>query len=174
MTNRCTTAPAQGWAPTWQPDLGAILARQGLSVLLVPSPDDATDLSGETTVPYTAEVFMLLAHRFGVPEIGAFGRFTELPADVRRRSGIKRSLGFLYHREGAVQNPRESVQFNVPGEHTEWHLYRPVVDEYAVELAKKYGAAVAGPDAEVAGAWVETGSGEPEGRVRTTDGDTYC
>lgn len=153
--------------------LGAILARQGLRVLLVPSPDDAAELSGETTVPYTAEVFMLLADRFQVPEIAGFGRFSDLPLEIRRSSGVKRSLGFLYHREGAVQDPRESIQFNVPGEHTEWHPYRPEVDRYAVELAERYGAVRTGPGVMVADAWTVRDSGRPEARVRTTDGNVH-
>ncbi|WP_344888578.1 hypothetical protein [Actinomadura meridiana] len=153
--------------------LGAILAGQGLRVLLVRSAADADELSGETTVPYTAEVFLLLARRFGVPEIAEFARFADLPLPVRRSSGVKRSLGFLYHRRGARQDPQESVQFNVPGEHTEWHPYRPDVDRYAVQLAERYGAAVAEPGVEVADAWVESHSGRPEGRIRATDGNDY-
>lgn len=153
--------------------LGAILAGQGLRVLLVRSSSDAGELSGETTVPYTAEVFLLLARRFDVPEIAAFARFADLPLPVRRSSGVKRSLGFLYHRRGAPQDPLESVQFNVPGEHTEWHPYRPDVDRYAVQLAARYGAAVTEPDVEVADARMEGGSDGAAGRIWTTDGNEY-
>ncbi|WP_433325174.1 NAD(P)/FAD-dependent oxidoreductase [Spirillospora sp. CA-294931] len=150
--------------------LAAILARAGLRVLVAGVPQDATELSGETTVPYTAEVFMLLADRFEVPEIAAFGRFSDLPADLRRGSGIKRSLGFLYHREGTAQDPRESVQFNVPGEHTEWHPYRPDVDRYAIRVAEKYGVVTVPAGVVAEDAWVEDGA---EGRVRCDDGTVY-
>ncbi|MTE21409.1 hypothetical protein F0L17_20290 [Streptomyces sp. TRM43335] len=149
--------------------LGTVLARQGLRVLLVGAPRDHTEPSGETTVPYTAEVFLLLAKRFEVPEIAAFGLFPDLPAQVRRSSGVKRSLGFLYHRPDLPQDPAESIQFNVPGEHAEWHLYRPVVDAYARTLAGRYGAAVVPPDTTAADAWTE----ERHGCVRTTDGRVY-
>jgi tetracycline 7-halogenase / FADH2 O2-dependent halogenase len=146
--------------------LGAVLARQGLRVLLVGAPGDGTEPAGETTVPYTAEVFLLLAKRFQVPEIAAFGLFPELPERIRASSGVKDSLGFVYHRAGREPAPDETVQFNVPGEHCEWHLDRPSVDRYALELARRYGA-VAVPDGALLadartgpdGAWVRTGDG---------------
>lgn len=120
--------------------LAAILARHGARVVLVDAPGDRAGPTGETTVPYTSEVFTLLAERFKVPEIATFAHFTDLPEEVRRTSGIKRSLGFIYHDEGLEHDPRKAVQFNVPGEHTEWHLYRPQVDEYARKIAERYGA----------------------------------
>ncbi|KRV49597.1 hypothetical protein AQ490_19955 [Wenjunlia vitaminophila] len=149
--------------------LGAVLSRQGVRVLLVGAADDDSDPAGETTVPYTAEVFLLLAKRFQVPEIAAFGLFTDLPPWVRSESGVKKSLGFLYHHPGRPQDPHECVQFNVPNEHGEWHLYRRGVDRYTRELAAKYGAALAGADVFVSDAWVE----EDEGRVRVSDGTVY-
>ena len=119
--------------------MAAILAKRGGRVVLVDTVGDQARPVGETTVPYTSEVFSLLAERFSVPEIATFAHFTELPEDVRRTSGIKKSLGFLYHDEGLELDPRKAVQFNVPGEHTEWHLYRPAVDEYARRIAVKCG-----------------------------------
>jgi tetracycline 7-halogenase / FADH2 O2-dependent halogenase len=119
--------------------MAAILAKHGGRVVLVDAVGDQARPMGETTVPYTSEVFSLLAQRFSVPEIGTFAHFTELPEEVRRTSGTKKNLGFLYHDEGRELDPRKAVQFNVPGEHTEWHLYRPAVDEYARRIAVTYG-----------------------------------
>lgn len=149
--------------------LGAVLARQGVRVLMAPAPDDEDAPSGETTVPYTAEVFLLLAKRFEVPEIAAFGLFKDLPAEVRRSSGVKKSLGFLYHRPGRPQEPHESMQFNVPGEHAEWHVYRPAVDACALRIAEKYGAVVLPRSAQVSDAWTD----EEHGTVRVEDGRTF-
>ncbi|MBD0838238.1 NAD(P)/FAD-dependent oxidoreductase [Streptomyces sp. TRM68416] len=149
--------------------LAAVLARQGVRVLVVPSAEDRTEPSGETTVPYTAEVFLLLAKRFDIPEIAAFGLFPDLPADVRRDSGIKKSLGFLYHRRGQAQNPEESVQFNVPGEHAEWHLERRTVDAYTQRIAHQYGAVVLPHGVHVTDAWTE----DDGGRVETVDGHVW-
>ncbi|MEU6275217.1 hypothetical protein ABZ871_22790 [Streptomyces populi] len=122
--------------------LAAILARAGIDVTLVDSPHDASAPSGETTVPYTAEVFELLARRYGVPELAALGHFGELPAEVRATSGVKSSIGFVYARPGARVRPHQKVQFNVPSEHGESHLYRPDVDAWVHGLAAKYGAKV--------------------------------
>lgn len=123
--------------------LAAAVARQGYRVLLLDAVEGEDHGPwGETTVPYTAEVFLLIADRFELPEFAAFGAFADLPPEIRRASGVKRSLAFFYHRAGLPQHPEEVVQFNVPGEHSEWHLYRPAVDEYARSLALRYGAEV--------------------------------
>jgi tetracycline 7-halogenase / FADH2 O2-dependent halogenase len=120
--------------------LAAILARHGVRVLLVDGAQDTTQVCGETTVPYTAEVFFTLAKRFDMPEIGALGLTCDLPDEIRATSGIKRSLGFLYHERDTEQDPRHAIQFNVPGEHSEWHPYRPDVDQHIRRIAIARGA----------------------------------
>ncbi|CCK26861.1 hypothetical protein BN159_2482 [Streptomyces davaonensis JCM 4913] len=149
--------------------LAAVLASQGVRVLVVPCAEDRGEPSGETTVPYTAEVFLLLAKRFGIPEIAAFGLFPDLPAEIRRDSGVKKSLGFLYHRPGQSQRAEESIQFNVPGEHAEWHLERRTVDAYTVTLAHRYGAAVLPHGVHATDAWTE----DDGARVETADGHVW-
>ncbi len=120
--------------------LAAVLARQGVRTVLVDTTQDLARPAGETTVPYTSEVFSLLAERYEVPEIATFAHFTDLPDEVRRASGVKKSLGFLHHDPGREQDARKAVQFNVPGEHTEWHPYRPEADAYACRIAATHGA----------------------------------
>jgi FADH2 O2-dependent halogenase len=121
--------------------LAAILGRHGVRVALVSTGTDRELPAGETTVPYTAELFALLGQRFAVPEIADMAIFDSLPEHVRDRCGAKRNLGFLYHRAGTTHDPREALQFTVPGEHAEWHLYRPAVEEHAAGVALKYGVA---------------------------------
>ncbi|GAA1507196.1 tryptophan 7-halogenase [Sphaerisporangium rubeum] len=149
--------------------LAAVLARHGLRVLLVDAPSDSDEFAGETTVPYTAEVFFTMARRFGMPELAGFGLTSALPSEVRRSSGVKRSLGFLYHREGHEHDPALAVQFNVPGEHAEWHPYRPHVDRYAYLLALRYGA-VAPPQRPVL---ADVRVGEEEVNVLLRDGSLH-
>ncbi|HET8660527.1 MAG TPA: hypothetical protein VFM55_16180 [Micromonosporaceae bacterium] len=120
--------------------LAAILARHGVRVVLMGAPADQVEPSGDSTVPYTTAVFQLLAERFEVPEIAAFAHFVDLPERVRRSSGIKKSLAFLHHTSGRKHDPRHTVQFHVPGEHNEWHLYRPIVDDHARAVAVGHGA----------------------------------
>ncbi|MFD7815690.1 NAD(P)/FAD-dependent oxidoreductase [Streptomyces sp. NPDC059785] len=137
--------------------LAAVLARAGLDVVLVDCPHDADTPAGETTVPYTAEVFELLARRYGVPELAALGHFGQLPAEVRRTSGLKRSIGFVYARPGARVRPHQVVQFNVPGEHGESHLYRPDVDAWVHRIAVGHGAKVPRDRPALAGVRGEAG-----------------
>ena len=146
--------------------LAAILARAGLRTVLIPTRADGSEPAGESTVPYTAELYFLLGNRFGIPEISALGMFDQLPEQLRQACGAKRNLGFLYHRPGRGQDPAEALQFNVPGEHVETHLFRPEADRYAGELAAAYGAVV--PAAEAAPGGVRTGTGGVT--VRLTDG----
>ncbi|MHC3468728.1 NAD(P)/FAD-dependent oxidoreductase [Streptomyces sp. 7R007] len=120
--------------------LAAILARAGVDVVLVDSVHDTAIPAGETTVPYTAEVFELLARRYGVPELAALGHFGQLPESVRRTSGLKSSIGFVYARPGCRVRPHQVVQFNVPSEHGESHLYRPDVDAWVHRVAVAHGA----------------------------------
>jgi FADH2 O2-dependent halogenase len=124
--------------------LAAVLSRNGLRVAMVRTGLDAELPAGETTVPYTAELFHLLGTRFDVPEITAMSRFDELPPEVKATSGAKLNLGFLYHRAGDGQRRAEALQFEVPSEHAEWHLYRPDVDRHAEQIARANGTVVFG------------------------------
>lgn len=149
--------------------LAAVLARNSMNVLLIDGPSSADRAAGETTVPYTAEVFFTLAARFGLPELRGFGLAETLPERVRRSSGAKGNIGFVYHRPGREPRPEETVQFNVPGEHSEWHPYRPEVDEYAHEIAVARGAAVIARRPAATGVAVG-----PDGvAVTAADGRTY-
>lgn len=120
--------------------LAAVLARHGLRTVLFEAPAQAHP-AGETTVPYTAEVFFTLAGRFDLPELRGFGLAARLPERVRRSSGAKGNIGFVHHRAGREPRLEQTVQFTVPGEHSEWHPYRREVDEYAYEVAVARGAA---------------------------------
>lgn len=122
--------------------LAAILAQRGLRVVLVPADGDRGLPCGETTVPYTAELFFLLGAKFGIPEISALGRYSSLPDELRASCSQKRNLGFLYHHPGRPHQPAEALQFTVPAEHAESHLYRPDADAHGSALATARGATV--------------------------------
>jgi FADH2 O2-dependent halogenase len=149
--------------------LGAVLARHGIRVLLLDAPGDRTEPSGDSTVPYTTAVVQLLAERFNLPEVGAFAHFTDLPVEVRRASGTKASLAFLHHRPGRKHVPEHTVQFHVPGEHNEWHLYRPAVDEHARQVAAGRGVATVAARTPVAAATVTADGVE----LTLADGSRY-
>lgn len=146
--------------------LAAILARHGVKTILIPTESDRHTPAGETTVPYTAELFFLLGSKFGLPEITKLGMFSTLPESVRCDCGVKRNLSFLYHRPGTRQQPAETLQFNVPAEHAEWHAYRPCVDAHAAGLAAANGAVVLHSDASPGGVTI----GPDHIAVRLVDG----
>lgn len=135
--------------------LAAILARSGIRTVVVPALGDQITPADETTVPYTAELFLLLGSKYQIPEIAAMGMFPALPDRIRGTCGIKRNLGFLYHRPGLAQRPAEALQFNVPAEHEEWHIYRPAADAYAADIATRRGAAVLSTQAKPNGVRVD-------------------
>ncbi|HEY0168693.1 MAG TPA: hypothetical protein VGB75_16730 [Jatrophihabitans sp.] len=118
--------------------LAMILARGGLQVTVSQEAELAP--VAVTTVPYTAELLHLLADRFSVPEIADLAMFGRLPAWLQASSGVKQSLGFVYHRSGRAHDRSENVQFSVPGEHAEWHAYLPDVQRHTKKLAQRYGA----------------------------------
>lgn len=120
--------------------LAAILARGGIGVTVRSDGDATLPKAGVTTVPYTAELFYLLAARFDVPEIADLAMFGRLPAALQATSGVKQSLGFIYHRARRATDPSENVQFSVPGEHAEWHAYLPDVTAHTRRIAEQYGA----------------------------------
>jgi FADH2 O2-dependent halogenase len=149
--------------------LAAVLARAGVKVLLLDAGPAGHVPAGEGTVPYGAEIFAMLADRFGIPEIAGFGHAIKLPPEVREVSGLKRNIGFLHHEEGREQNPRHVVQFVVPGEHNEWHLYRPAADEHAWRIAVSAGATTVEGRPRLADALV----GEDDVALMADDGRTY-
>ncbi|MDQ2838114.1 MAG: hypothetical protein M3Y42_09910 [Actinomycetota bacterium] len=139
--------------------LGAILARGGLRVRISPPAGPvAAEPVGVNTVPYTAELLYLLADRFRVPEIADLAMFGRLPEWLKRTSGIKQSLGFVYHRARTAHDRQQNVQFSVPGEHAEWHAYLPEVGGHTRLVAEQYGVRYA-PAAEVEDAGDEGGLG---------------
>jgi FADH2 O2-dependent halogenase len=124
--------------------LAAALARGGLRVSVVSAGPAGTAPGGGpvgvNTVPYTAELLYLLADRFRVPEIASLAMFGRLPEWLQATSGVKQSLGFVYHRPRAAHDQLENVQFSVPGEHAEWHAYLPRVQQHTRAIAERYGA----------------------------------
>jgi len=139
--------------------LAAVLARGGLDVTVRPEPDGTPVKAGVTTVPYTAELFYLLAARFDVPEIADLAMFGRLPAALQDTSGVKQSLGFIYHRARRATDPSENVQFSVPGEHAEWHAYLPDVTAHTRRIAEQYGARYLAADTAESGT-AESGTAE--------------
>lgn len=119
--------------------LGAVLARNGLRVLLLDAGMHPRFAVGESTIPYTSTMSQIIAERYQVPEIGALASFDTMRRQVSPMSGMKRNFGFVYHEEGKPQNPNQINQEVIPG-NVEMHLFRQDVDAYFYYLAVQYGA----------------------------------
>ena len=115
--------------------LSALLARQGLSVLVL---DDSTHPKfsvGESMIPYLTSVWSGLAKFYDIDLLSPDKILNDLSASV----GIKENFGYIYHRVGKRSVTEEMFQ-HVNPERTEMHLFRQVVDSYIVNGAIKYGA----------------------------------
>jgi FADH2 O2-dependent halogenase len=121
--------------------LAAVLARNGLRVLLVDAGLHPRFAVGESTIPYTSALVRLISARYGVPEIAALATYEDIRDKVSRNCGLKKNFGFVYHRPGLTQNPSEANQLVLPvALQTETHLFRQDVDVYLYNVALKYGA----------------------------------
>ncbi|AZS83471.1 FAD-dependent oxidoreductase [Streptomyces griseoviridis] len=121
--------------------LGAVLARNGVKVLLLDAGTHPRFAVGESTIPYTSGMTRLIADRYRVPELRALSSFKGIREHVSRNCGQKQNFGFVYHREGVPQDPREINQLVVPSVlRTETHLFRQDIDAYLFHVAVKYGA----------------------------------
>jgi FADH2 O2-dependent halogenase len=121
--------------------LGAVLARNGVSVLLIDAGAHPRFAVGESTIPYTSTMTRILATRYQVPEIEPLASFRGIIDAVGPMSGRKQNFGFVYHRKGLAQDPEQINQLVVPEwQRTETHLFRQDVDAYLFNVAVGYGA----------------------------------
>jgi tetracycline 7-halogenase / FADH2 O2-dependent halogenase len=124
--------------------LAAILAKGGLSVLMLEAEVHPRFTIGEATTPDTNFRFKLLGLKYDVPEITYLSTFHDLRDNVGPTSGVKRAFSFLYHREGEEQNPVESHQYPTlaPPMGPDCHFFRQDTDAYMMTAAVGYGAEI--------------------------------
>jgi tetracycline 7-halogenase / FADH2 O2-dependent halogenase len=89
--------------------LGAVLARNGLRVLLIDAGVHPRFAVGESTIPYTSTMSKIIAERYQVPEVEALASFGAMRR-VSPMCGQKRNFGFVYHEEGRPQDPASRLQ----------------------------------------------------------------
>jgi FADH2 O2-dependent halogenase len=122
--------------------LACILARHGLSVLLLEELAHPRFAIGESLIPETGIRLRILAEKHGVPEIGWLGSFHALRDNVSSSCGVKRAFSFLYHRPGDAHRAEESNQLPTltPPFGPDSHLFRQDTDAFLAAMAVKYGA----------------------------------
>lgn len=120
--------------------LGAILAKNDASVLMIDAATHPRFAVGESTTPHTLVLYKLLARRYGVPELEVLTSYEGCLAEMGATSGIKRHFGFMVHHEGQEPDPREVNQFNAPAKiNQSSHLFRQDTDAYLFHTAIRYG-----------------------------------
>jgi FADH2 O2-dependent halogenase len=120
--------------------LGAVLARNGVKVLLFDAGTHPRFAIGESTIPFTSGMTRIIADRYHVPEIKPLSSFRGVQRHVSRNCGRKQNFGFIYHRQGESQDPKQINQLVVPSMlRTESHLFRQDIDAYLFQVAVKHG-----------------------------------
>jgi FADH2 O2-dependent halogenase len=148
--------------------LGAILAANGLDVLLVEQGTHPRFAIGESTIPETTVLLRLMARRYGVPEIAYLSNFHRIRSHVSPGCGVKRNFSFHHHRPGEPNDPRQTNQFMTwaPPFGPDIHFFRQDTDAYMLTVAARRGATVrqqtevTGIDFDATGVNLATAAGE--------------
>jgi FADH2 O2-dependent halogenase len=121
--------------------LSAVLARNGVKVLLIDAGTHPRFAVGESTISQTSMLAKIIAERYQVPEIGTLASFGGITEKVTPMCGVKRNFGFVYHQEGRPQDPDQINQLVGPtaADRTETHLFRQDIDAYLFHVAVSYG-----------------------------------
>ncbi|MDX8399949.1 MAG: tryptophan 7-halogenase, partial [Gallionellaceae bacterium] len=121
--------------------LAAILARQGLRVIVFEGNTHPRFAVGESMILETSEVMRALAEFYDVPELAYFSS-ENYYSHVGTSHGVKRHFSFLHHMPGEKQDVRKSLQAVIPklpyGH--EMHIHRQDSDYLLTSIAISYGA----------------------------------
>ena len=123
--------------------LGAILAKQGLKVVIFEAKSHPRFSIGESLILETSEMMRALADLFEVPELAYFSS-ENFAAFYGTTHGVKRHFGFLHHEPGQPHDKKHTLQAVIPKEPHghELHLHRQDTDYFLTSVAVQYGATV--------------------------------
>ncbi len=123
--------------------LAAILARQGMDVIVFEAGQHPKFAIGESTILETSEMMRALAKFYDVPELAYFS--SENYFDYAGTThGVKRHFGFVHHEIGKEPMPEHTLQAIIPKEPYghELHIYRQDSDSFLTSVAISYGATI--------------------------------
>ncbi|MCF6278358.1 MAG: NAD(P)/FAD-dependent oxidoreductase, partial [Anaerolineales bacterium] len=147
--------------------LAAILARQGLAVIVFEGGQHPKFAIGESTILETAEMMRALAEFYDVPELAYFSSENYLDY-AGTTHGVKRHFGFVHHDIGKEPTPARTLQAIIPKEPYghELHIYRQDSDSFLTSVAISYGATILQntpvADVEINAAGVEIATAKDE------------
>ncbi len=123
--------------------LAAILARQGMDVIVFEAGQHPKFAIGESTILETSEMMRALAKFYDVPELAYFS--SENYFDYAGTThGVKRHFGFVHHETGKEPTLDRTLQAVIPKEPYghEIHIYRQDSDSFLTSVAISYGATI--------------------------------
>lgn len=123
--------------------LAAILARQGLRVVVFEAGMHPRFAVGESMILETSETLRAMAELYDVPEL-AYYSSENFFSQIGTSHGVKRHFSYLHHDEGRPQQLQHSLQAVIPKEPHghELHLFRQDSDAHLTAVAIAYGATV--------------------------------
>jgi FADH2 O2-dependent halogenase len=123
--------------------LAAVLARQGLSVIVFEGGVHPRFTIGESMILETSEAMRALAEFYDVPELAYFSS-ENFYSYIGTSHGVKRHFSFVHHSAGQKQDVNRSLQAVIPrmpyGH--EIHINRQDSDYLLTSIAISYGATV--------------------------------
>jgi len=122
--------------------MASVLCAQGFRVLILDESAHPRFAIGESMLPQTSMWMWIVGERFGVPELKNLAHAHSVQREVSKSCGVKRAIGFVYHRNGQEHIADEGHQL-VPPEtplFAESHLFREEVDHYLLRVAQAHGA----------------------------------
>ncbi len=123
--------------------LGAILARQGLQVVLFEANSHPKFAIGESMILETSEMMRSMAEFYDVPELAYFSSENYFE-HIGTSHGVKRHFSYAHHTKGQPFNTDHTLQAVIPKQPHghELHLYRQDTDYFLMTVAIRYGAQV--------------------------------
>lgn len=123
--------------------LAAILARQGLRVIVFEAGMHPRFAVGESMILETSETLRAMAELYNVPEL-AYYSSENFFAHIGTSHGVKRHFSYLHHEEGKPHQRQRSLQAVIPKQPHghELHLFRQDSDAHLTAVAIAYGATV--------------------------------
>ena len=125
---------------------------------------------GESLLPASAMWFWLLGQKYDIPEITTLSHVDSISRNIAPTSGIKRGVGYIYHRENEDRVWAEESSIFIGATQPifkESQFYRQDIDHYLVRAAVDYGVdyrdktTVTGVNFEPNGVSVDIADGEP-------------
>ena len=149
--------------------LAAILARQGLAVIVFEGGTHPRFTIGESMILETSEAMRALAEFYDVPELAYYSSENFYPY-IGTSHGVKRHFSFLHHTAGQRVDVNKSLQAVIPkmpyGH--EIHIQRQDSDYFLTSVAISYGATV------LMGTLIQDIDVQPDGvKILTNKGQAY-